>query len=191
MNRSCSALLLAALLLAAFGRTAVAAGVADELAVRNHITCYPFGIDQIGRGDFDAGLAIWKQCFSGDYRFTVNVGRGDTVCPGDACPFPKEMSTVEMRANFARKAFQASGFVRTSHHITNVRVAFPDKSHATVNAYIQAWHVKADGSILAAPGTWDLGLVKRQGKWWIATEKLTIVMAGVLQSPAPPPAANH
>jgi hypothetical protein len=183
-------LLLAMLLAATGARPALAAGVADDLAVRNHITCYPFGIDQIGRGDFDAGVAIWKQCFSPDYRFTVNVGRGDTVCPGDSCPFPKDMSSVEMRANFARKAFQASGFVKTSHHITNVHVTFTDASHATVNAYIQAWHVKADGSILAAPGIWDLGLKKEHGKWWIATEKLSIVFAGILQSPAAP-AGSH
>ncbi|HXQ51807.1 MAG TPA: nuclear transport factor 2 family protein [Stellaceae bacterium] len=185
-----AAALLTALLAPIHAREAVAAGPADDLAVRNHITCYPFGIDAIGRGDFDAGIAIWKQCFADDYRFTVNVGRGATVCPGDACPFPKTMSSVEMRANFARQAFQASGFTKTSHHITNAHIVVKDATHATVNAYIQAWHLKPDGSILAAPGIWDLGLEKKHGAWRIETETLTIVFAGILQSPAPPAAAK-
>ena len=30
---------------------ACADGASDDAAVRNRITCYPFGIDKIGRGD--------------------------------------------------------------------------------------------------------------------------------------------
>jgi len=187
----------AGLLLAAFialapaGARAASPGPGADAAVRNHITCYPFGIDAIGRGDFDAGVAIWKSCFAEDYKFTIDVGRGVTACPGEACPFPKTMPPVEMRANFARKAFEGSGFIKTSHHITNTHIAFTDASHAQVNAYIQAWHLKQDGSILVAPGVWDLGLEKRHGKWRIATEKLTITFAGLLQSPMPPAAVAH
>jgi len=135
---------------------AYADGPADDAAVRNRITCYPFGIDKIGRGDHDGGLAIWKQCFSPQFEFSAFIGRGEpTNCPGASCPFAKDMTPVEMRAAFARRAFEGGGFVKTSHHLTNVTVSFPSADAATVNAYVQAWHWKADNTVVVAPGTWS------------------------------------
>jgi hypothetical protein len=164
-------------------------GPADDAAVRNRVTCYPFGIDRIGRGDRDGGLAIWKECFAANFEFSAFIGRGEpTNCPGPSCPFPKEMSTVEMRAAFARRAFDASGFVKTSHHLTNVTVSFPEADRATVNAYVRAWHWKADNTVIVAPGTWDVELVRTDGKWLITRERLAVVGAAVVSPPAPPPA---
>lgn len=159
---------------------------ADDAAVRNRITCYPFGIDRIGRGDHDGGVAIWKECFAPNFEFSAFIGRGEpTACPGPSCPFAKEMSPVEMRAAFARRAFEGGGFVKTSHHLTNVTISFPNADVATVNAYVQAWHWKADNTVVVAPGTWDAELVRRGGKWLIAREKLAITGSAVI---APPPA---
>jgi hypothetical protein len=161
-------------------------GPADDAAVRNRITCYPFGIDRIGRGDRDGGLAIWKDCFAPQFAFSAFIGRGEpTDCPGASCPFPKDMSPVEMRAAFAKRAFDGGGFVKTSHHLTNVTVAFPSADVAAVNAYVQAWHWKADNTVVVAPGTWDAELIRVDGKWLIAKEKLAVTGAAVI---APPPA---
>src|SRR5215469_17092470 len=86
---------------------ACADGASDDAAVRNRVTCYPFGIDKIGRGDSEGGLTVWKECFAADFSFSAFIGRGEpTKCPGESCPFPKDMSPVEMRAAFAKKAFQ-------------------------------------------------------------------------------------
>jgi hypothetical protein len=50
-----------------------AQNAADYEAIRNHVTCYPFGIDRIGRGDSDAGVAIWKDCFAPDFEFSAFI----------------------------------------------------------------------------------------------------------------------
>ena len=116
---------------------ACADGASDDAAVRNRVTCYPFGIDKIGRGDSEGGLAIWKDCFAPNFEFSALIGRGEpTNCPGASCPFPKDMNPVEMRALFAKRAFDGGGFVKTSHHLTNVTVSFPIADVATVNAYV-------------------------------------------------------
>jgi hypothetical protein len=166
---------------------------ADYEAVRNHVTCYPFGIDKIGRGDTEAGMAAWRECFAPDFEFSAFIGRGEpTHCPGSNCPFPKDMSSIDMRAAFARRAFDGAGFVKTSHHLTNITVSFASADKASVNSYVQAWHWKADGTAVVAPGTWDVELARSGDKWRIIREKLSVVGAVVIappaQAPAPAPA---
>ena len=177
-----------ALVLLLFACTfARADGAADDAAVRNRVTCYPQGIDRIGRGDNDGGIAIWKECFAPNFEFSAFIGRGEpTNCPGLSCPFAKDISAVEMRAAFARRAFDGAGFVKTSHHLTNVAVSFPGPDRATVNAYVQAWHWKADNTVVVAPGTWDVELIRSDGKWLITKEKLAVVGAAIVSAPAAP-----
>jgi SnoaL-like domain len=164
---------------------AQADGAADDAAVRSHITCYAFGIDKIGRGDQEGGLAIWKDCFSTDLRFSAFVGRGaPTNCPGSDCPFPKDMTPIEMRAAFAKRAFDSGGFVKTSHHLTNVSVSFTGSDRAIVNAYVQAWHWKADNTVVVAPGTWDAELARIDGKWLITRETLAVIGVAVIAAPS-------
>lgn len=165
---------------AAFAQTA-----SDEEAVRNQITCYPFGIDRIGRGDASGGLSIWQACFAPDLQFSANFGRGETTkCPGETCPFPKDMSPIEMRAALAKRAFDGAGFVKTSHHLTNVAVKV-EGAKATVNAYVQAWHWKADNTVVVAPGSWDVELTRTDGKWRISKETLAIVGAAIVPPVGP------
>ena len=78
--------------------------------MRNHLSCYPFGIDAIGRGNIEEGINTWKGCFAPDYKFSVFLGRGEpTVCPGDKCSFPKGMGSIEMRANLAKRYLTGPG----------------------------------------------------------------------------------
>ena len=185
-------LILAVATTMALSSTSVRAdGPADDAAVRNRVTCYPFGIDKIGKGDSEAGLAVWKECFAPNFSFSAFIGRGEpTRCPGESCPFPKDMSTIDMRAAFAKKAFEGGGFVKTSHHLTNISVSFPSADRAVVNAYVQAWHWKADNTVVVAPGTWDVELARVTEKWMITKESLSIVGAAVVPPPGPPPAAK-
>ena len=90
---------------------AMAQTPADYEAVRNHVTCYPFGIDRIGLGDLDGGKAIWNDCFTPDFQFSLFFGRGEPLtCPGAKCPLPASMNSVDMRAAVAKKAFESAGF---------------------------------------------------------------------------------
>jgi hypothetical protein len=92
-----------------------------------------------------------------------------------------------MRAAFAKRAFDAAGFVKTSHHLTNVAVSFPTADTAVVNAYVQAWHWRQDDTVVIAPGTWDAELARVNGQWLITRGNLAIVCAAVVSPPAPPP----
>ena len=176
--RTFSFALAAAAILATGG--AYAQSASDEEAVRNQITCYPFGIDRIGKGDLDGGLALWRACYAPDLQFSANLGRGETTrCPGDACPFPKDMAPVDMRAALAKRAFDGAGFVKTSQHLTNVAIKV-DGAKAHVNAYVQAWHWKADNTVVVAPGTWDVELTRIDGRWRISRETLAIVGAAIV-----------
>jgi hypothetical protein len=72
--------------------------------------------------------------------------------------------------------------------LTNVTVSFPGADRAIVNAYVQAWHWKADNTVVVAPGTWDVELTRTNGKWLITKEKLAVVGAAIISPPAAPPA---
>lgn len=85
----------------------------------------------------------------------------------------------------------AEDFVKTSHHLTNVSVSFPSANNAIVNAYVQAWHWKADNTVVVAPGTWDVELARINGKWLITKENLSVVGAAIVPSPPPPPSQSR
>jgi hypothetical protein len=156
--------------------------IGDHLAALNHITCYPFGLDQIGRGETAAGIEEWKKCFAPDYKFSVFVGFGQpTVCPGEKCELPGGTS-IEKRAALARGIYDKAGYVRTSHQLSNQTVSFSGADGVHVKSYISAWHVKDDGSIVTGVGVWEVDLARNGDGWLIANEKLSIVGAGLLQS---------
>jgi hypothetical protein len=89
--------------------------------VRNHISCYPFGLDKIGAGDHAAGMAILNKCYATDFKFRVEVPGRTVTCPGDGCPFPKDTDPISMRAAFAESEYRSYKFIRTSHHLTNIQ----------------------------------------------------------------------
>lgn len=82
-------------------------------------------------------------------------------------------------AALAKRAFDGAGFVKTSHHLTNVAIKV-DGAKAHVNAYVQAWHWKADNTVVVAPGTWDVELTRIDGRWRISRETLAIVGAAIV-----------
>jgi hypothetical protein len=154
----------------------------DHLSALNHVSCYPFGLDEIGRGDSAAGIEIWKKCFAPDYRFSVFLGFGQpTECPGDKCELTGATS-IEKRAALARGIYEKAGYVRTSHHLANQTVSFTGADNVHVKSYLGAWHMKGDGSIVTGVGTWDVDLARNGEGWLISNEKLVIVGAGALQS---------
>lgn len=156
--------------------------ISDHLAALNHITCYPFGLDQIGRGETAAGIEEWKKCFTPDYKFSVFLGFGQpTECPGEKCQIPGANS-IEKRAALARSIYDKAGYVRTSHQLSNQTMSFTSTDSVHVKSYLSAWHFKEDGSIVAGVGVWEVDLARNGEGWLITNEKLSIVGAGALQS---------
>jgi hypothetical protein len=178
---------LVGLLLVVLGGVGTAAAqdlrrVSDHLAALNHITCYPFGLDQIGRGDKAAGIEEWMKCFAPDFKFSVFLGFGQpTVCPGEKCELPGANS-IEKRAALARGIYDKAGYVRTSHQLSNQTVSFTGADSVHVKSYLSAWHIKEDGSIVTGVGVWEVDLARAGTGWLITDEKLSIVGAGALQS---------
>jgi len=156
--------------------------LADHLSALNHVSCYPFGLDEIGRGETQAGIELWKKCFAPTYTFSVFIGFGQpTECPGDKCELPGATS-IDKRAALARGLYDKAGYVRTSHQLTNQTVSFTGADTVHVKCYLSAWHMKTDGSIVTGVGTWDVDLARNGEGWLISNEKLVIVGAGALQS---------
>ena len=159
---------------------------ADYESVRNHVTCYPFGIDKIGRGDADGGKSIWNECFASDFQFSLFFGRGEPlICPGAKCSLPASMNSVEMRAAVAKKAFELCWLRKNFAPSHECEYLLESADRAIVNASLQAWHWKADGVVLLAAGTWDVEVVRTAGKWRIAKESLSIVGSGTLSRAEP------
>ena len=86
--------------------------------------CFAFGIDAIGRGDFDGGLEQWEDCFTDDYSFvfTFFPGGPSFECPGPGCPIQEFSSRAEMRALFVKANFDGAGYLATQHQMLNADV---------------------------------------------------------------------
>ena len=67
-------------------------------------------------------------------------------------------------------------WTRTSHHLSNVQIAFDDHASARANSYVHAWHERPDGSIATILGQYQDRLV-RLGPHWRITQR-TMVMNG-------------
>jgi hypothetical protein len=180
-------------LAAATASPVAAANVAPETyeEIRNHVTCYAFGLDKIGVGDEKRGLEIWKDCYSPDFQFTLSIPGQTVVCPGEGCPFPKDMDPVSMRAAFASRAYKVYQFERTAHHLTNITINPTSDDRADVHAYVQAWHQRRDNFALLGSADWRVAVAKRGGKWMIVREDFKIIMDGLLVPAGPPPEAHN
>jgi 3-phenylpropionate/cinnamic acid dioxygenase small subunit len=172
------------------GSPVAAASIAPETyeEIRNHVTCYPQGLDKIMIGDKAGGLAIWEDCFAHDFQFRVSLPSQAVECPGEACPFPKEMSSVSQRAAFAGRAYEIYKFQRAAHHLTNITITPSGDDRAEVKAYVQTWHQRKDGFSLIGSATWHATVTKRSNKWLIVREDFNLILNGLLVPSGPPPA---
>ena len=149
----------------------------DQSGVRNPAdltNCFAFGIDSIGRGDFDGGVELWENCFTDDYSFvfTFFPGGPSIVCPGPDCPIQEFDSRAEMRALFVASNFEMSGYLATQHQMLNVEVRNRHRNHAEVFAYIQANHFPADDSVDIFWGDYTIDAVKQRGRWLVQSEEI-------------------
>lgn len=134
--------------------------------------CFAFGIDQVGRGDFDAGVEIWDGCFADDYsfEFVFFPGGPSIVCPGPDCPVQEFSSRAELRALFAAPFFENAGYLATQHQMLNVDVTRQRGRTAEVFAYIQANHFLPDNSVDIAWNDYTIQAVRQHGRWKVQSE---------------------
>jgi hypothetical protein len=151
---------------------ALAQTATDTRELTNLAGCYADGIDAIGRGNVDAGTEKWKQCFSEDVKFTLSFGKFTMTCPGEKCSLPASMTGLERRVVLARRTFEGSGYVETSHHLTSLTVTQANAANAVVRGHLQAWHHRKDGAFVVGLGTWEVKARKTKAGWRITEEQL-------------------
>ncbi len=136
--------------------------------------CFAYGIDAVGRGDFDRGVAMWQECFADDYsfKFTFFPGGPSIECPGPECPIQEFDSRPRLRAEFAQAEFQRQGYLATQHQMHNVEQRRRDGNQAEVFAYIQANHFLPDNVVDIFWGDYSITCVEDEGLWKVQREEI-------------------
>lgn len=84
---------------------------------------------------------------------------------------------------------------RTSHHLSNVRIAFDGEDAADVTSYVVAWHERHDASVATAFGQYRDRVVRTAEGWRIAQRRMfmngsdagfTVPITPVERRPPPP-----
>jgi 3-phenylpropionate/cinnamic acid dioxygenase small subunit len=93
--------------------------LADRIAITEVLHAYARLVDE---RDFVAAAAT----FTADCRAEYGLRDGDTL---HSAPAVADWLATQLPDGTA-----------TSHHISNVEIAFPDADHATTTSYLHAWH---------------------------------------------------
>jgi len=136
--------------------------------------CFAFSIDQVGRGNLEAGIERFDGCLADDYTFEFVFFEGgpSIVCPGPGCPIQEFSSRADMRARFANDFFVNAGYLATQHQILNLDVS-QSGATAEVNAYIQANHFLPDNSVDIAWNDYSFTAV-RDGNRWVVKDEVIV-----------------
>lgn len=145
--------------------------------------CYAAGTDALGRGDFEEGKQIYAKCFTPNAPVIITAADAG---PND--PPAVSMPSAQAWADFLEVYFPASGFIRTQHLISNVRVDIhPNGNKATITSYLQATHVYDPmSSIQVAHGTYNSEAVKTPYGWKLSKRTFTTMTYLRLDSPEAP-----
>ena len=135
---------------------------------------FAFGIDAIGRGDYDRGVGIWEEALADDYsfKFTFYPGGPSMECPGPECPIQEFESRAQLRAQFAQGEFQRQGYLATQHQMINVEERNRQGNHADVFAYIQANHFLPNNVVDIFWGDYSITCVEEDGLWRVRREEI-------------------
>jgi len=146
-------------------------GIADPIDLAN---CFAYGIDAVGRGDFERGVALWERCLTDDYsfKFTFYPGGPSMECPGPECPIQEFDSRARLRAEFAQAEFQRRGYLATQHQMINVEARRREGNQAEVFAYIQANHFLPDNAVDIFWGDYTIQCVEVDGGWRVSREEI-------------------
>jgi hypothetical protein len=142
-------------------------GFHNEAEIAKLTYCYARGTDAIGAGDVTGGKAIYADCFAPNAYLAVWF-------PGTPFEGPPSFETTGTNAwaDFVDSAFV--DYTATQHLISNVDVDIHGKE-ATMTSYLIATHVRADGTVDIANGTYVDELERIKGKWVITSRTLKLI----------------
>jgi ketosteroid isomerase-like protein len=84
---------------------------------------------------------------------------------------PEERMQSRGSAALARSLRRLGRFTRTSHHLSNVEIAFDADDAAHGTSYVLAWHQQADGSSRTLYGQYHDRFVRTAEGWRIAERR--------------------
>lgn len=155
----------------------------DRQEIEDLEYCYGAATDAIGRGDVEAGRAIYQTCFTQNAVISASF-------PGADPSGPPDLSTVgpSSWADIVESVFDSSGYQSTQHLISNVRINFTGFNTATMTSYLNATHVlDPTSSIDLANGTYTSVVVRTAYGWRIAERDLDLITFMRVQSPPAAP----
>ncbi len=155
--------------------------VEDEAVIRRLTVCYALGTDAIGHGELKEGLALYHDCFTDDFVFSLFL-------PGNEDPVDVVTGTSAW-ADYVDNAFRtqpsptggAPGYSATQHLLGSIDV----QSHGergTMSTYLQATHFFIDppGAVNIVFGTYR-DVVRRINGRWLITERGLEILGNVLE----------
>jgi hypothetical protein len=163
---------------AASGAPAVAPEV--QLALSRLAISYGTALDAIGDGDLDRGTALLRGIIAPQAEVSFAFPPGYEALDFGAVG-PDEL------AQAVHGTFQALGFVRTQHHVTNVVVERTAPNAATMTSYITAPHVFANNSVLNITARFRDQVRYRNDRWLIVHREVVVI--SLTQQPAFVPGA--
>ncbi len=179
----------------------------QRAAVEDLVVCYARGTDAIGTavnavntggnldstinvGDpqFDAGLAIYRKCFSKNVSITLAFdGVPALTVPDPATRTPNTDAALQW-ANFVNNAFRGPGYKATQHHMGSVSSTVHG-NRAEVVSYLIATHTfgpdgdQPEGSVAVVGGTYTDQDVREHGRWVIGQRTLNITSSVITPAP--------
>ena len=85
---------------------------------------------------------------------------------------PEDRLRSRGSAGVAKSLERMWRWARTSHHLSNIQIAFDGADHARSISYVLAWHERPDGSTATVMGQYHDRLVRTDKGWRIATRRM-------------------
>jgi 3-phenylpropionate/cinnamic acid dioxygenase small subunit len=85
---------------------------------------------------------------------------------------PEERLRSRGAAGVAASLERMWRWARTSHHLSNVQIAFEGADHARSTSYVLAWHERPDGSTATVMGQYHDSLLRHAEGWRIARRRM-------------------
>ena len=172
----------------------------DQTAIEDLAVCYARGTDTLGRAvtavistgwedtvnignaEFDAALALYRQCFSKDFSFDLEIPPfGVVVTRPDLA---QGNDGALQWANFVNDTFRGSGYVNTQHHMGSISSEVHGKTGHMVS-YLIATHGLDSGfppaRVDIVGGTYTDEVVWEEGRWVIL--KRTLLLTSNVPAP--------
>lgn len=152
----------------------------DRQEIEDLTYCYAAGTDAIGRGEFQAGKAIYNTCFTQNATIGASYPGSNPNAPPDLVA-----NSPNAWANVVKDTFQDAGYVATQHLVSNVRIKFSANGNtATMTSYLNATHVfDPNTSIAVANGTYEDVVIRTPAGWRIKQRTLRLISFVPLESP--------